>query len=119
MPQKAFGAFVLFGTNFLAIQFAATLVFLLSGIEEGLQAGNISPAKLAPCWALAFSMLTLLAIVMTRALSQFVERQRLESYMRAAISIGLRSSQGAQLDTLQISNSRGEGGCDRISPDTH
>lgn len=102
LPQKALGAFVLFGSNFLAIQFAATLVFMLSGIEESQQPESLSTARLARMLGPGLLLLTLLGIALTKTLSQFVDRQRLESFLRAEVSSGLRERQGAQLDSLDF-----------------
>jgi len=108
MLQQAFGAFLLFGSNFVAIQFAATLVFLLSGIEEGPLKSGTGTKRIVRILAPGLLLLCLLSIIMTQALVRFVEKQQLESYLRSEISTGLRGSQGAQLDSLQIEGSRSQ-----------
>ena len=57
--SQALGAFVLFGTNFLAIQFAAAVIFLLAGLE-----GRQNDSKLRQTLLRAFGPAAVLLIVL-------------------------------------------------------
>lgn len=103
MYARAGGAFLLFGTNFLAIQFAATIVFLLSGLEEGNESTGRPLAKAVRMLGPGLVVLIALGIWLTRALATFVEDQRLESALRNGLGARLGGSLGAQLDGLRFS----------------
>lgn len=103
MYGRAAGAFLLFGTNFIAIQFAATVVFLLAGLEEERAAAGRPLARMARMLGPGLVLLTVLGVSLTRTLATFVERQALESQMRAEIVARLGSRLGAQLEDLHFS----------------
>lgn len=92
------GAFTLFLVNFIAIEFAAALVFLLSGLVELPATGNGSRFKtMVRKLGVSFAILLVATLFMSRTLIIMVEEKQLDKDIRMALSKQLTAYAGARL----------------------
>jgi uncharacterized hydrophobic protein (TIGR00271 family) len=100
--RLAMGAFLLFVANFVAIQFAASVVFLLAGFGDAKEHERTWLGLLRVLLP-AIVTLILLGALMTQTLVQAVHEQRLRSTIRLSLTRQLNEILGAQLSELEIS----------------
>jgi uncharacterized hydrophobic protein (TIGR00271 family) len=100
------GAFLLFFVNFLAIQFAAAVVFLLANLEGDAASGG-RPRSRATLFLTRFgpglALLLVIGVFLTQVLVGIVTRSRMESRLSGALARLLGTSQGAQLSASHFS----------------
>jgi uncharacterized hydrophobic protein (TIGR00271 family) len=97
------GAFLLFLINFLAIQFAAAIVFMLANIEE--RDGNGKRGRLASFllkFGPGFAVLVVLGVFLTNVLVGIITQRQVETQLSQHLSTLLSESQGAQLASSKL-----------------
>lgn len=97
------GAFLLFLINFLAIQFAAAIVFMLADIEErgsNEKSGRFTVfvLKFGP----GFAVLVILGVFLTNVLVGIIAQRQVETQLSHRLSEMLSESQGAQLSSSKL-----------------
>ncbi len=105
--EWAFGAFMLFVANFLAIQIAAAFIFTAYGMVEVQTHQRFTLGPFVRRFALSLALLFLVSVFMTSTLVGMVSESRLSRAIQRALAQDLRSSVGAQLTDLSIRSRRG------------
>jgi uncharacterized hydrophobic protein (TIGR00271 family) len=98
----AWGGFLLFFANFIAIQFAFSVVLGLYGLYRTLPDERASRRKALGRQTVSVVLLVALAIVLGGSFTQNVASQREEAGIRAALQEGLKAYPGAQLADLEF-----------------
>lgn len=93
----AFGAFLLFFANFLSIELAAALVFMLAGLGKAGSSEKKTIAPLLKRFGLSFALLAIVAVYMTRTLIGMVAESRFSEEIRAVLATEVLTSVGASL----------------------
>lgn len=97
------GAFLLFLVNFVAIEFAAATIFMLSGLVEYTVHENGPPLKAAvKRLGVSLTALILATTFMTQTLIHIVKEKKLESSLRSVLSDQLNSYAGARLSDIKF-----------------
>jgi uncharacterized hydrophobic protein (TIGR00271 family) len=98
----AFGAFLLFLANFLAIEIAAAIVFNLFGITELKVKGKLGIIKFLKYFWMQIIILVFVAVFMTETLTGLIADQRLKTQTRSALLSEIHSIMGARLSEINI-----------------
>lgn len=97
------GAFMLFLVNFIAIEFAAALVFMLSGLVELPTVGNGSRiGAMVNKLGVSFTILLVATVFMTQTLVTMVEERQLDKDIRSVLSSQLSTYAGARLSNIRF-----------------
>lgn len=97
----AWGAFLLFLVNFIAIEFAAASIFVLAGLVELAHAGNGSKFKaIISSMGVSLMILVLATGFMTQTLIKIVSERQLEKQIRTVLTGQLGKYAGARLSEL-------------------
>lgn len=103
----AAGAFMLFVTNFLAIQLATAVVFFLSGFGgSGLGLNGMVRGFVRGFWV-SLVGLTMIAVYVTGTLKVLVGDGRLTNYLKTHIAADVRATVGATV--TEVKHSRADG----------
>lgn len=102
----ALGAFLLFFANFLAIEVAAAVVFLLAGMGRGGPDQGLTLRVLLRRFGLSIALLAGVAAFMTHTLVGLVSESRFSEGLKRALSAEVRSSVGAHLTDVQFRRER-------------
>jgi len=99
----AWGAFLLFLVNFIAIEFAAASIFMLLGLVEFPQTGNGFPIKaVIQRLGISFVILLLATTFMTQTLITIVGERKLDKAIRTVLTKQLTTYAGARLSDLKF-----------------
>ncbi len=99
----AWGAFLLFAVNFIAIEFAAASVFTWFGMINLPRASNDQLLKtLFERLGISFLILIIAVSFMTKALIDIVQERKLANDIRTVLAEQLSSSPGAGLTELKV-----------------
>ncbi|MEN6350689.1 MAG: TIGR00341 family protein [Syntrophomonas sp.] len=99
----AWGAFLLFLVNFIAIEFAAASIFMLLGLVDYTGLGNGAPVKAAmKRLGVSFLILLLATTFMTRTLIHIVQDKKLDSNIRSVMAEQLTAYAGARLSDIKF-----------------
>ncbi len=99
--RLAFGGFLLFFANFVAIQFASSVVMLLHGYHKiGKKA--VGRRRIAERSAVSFVLLLGLGALLSYNFSQSVAKQQFEANLREALKKELRAYPGVELADLRF-----------------
>jgi uncharacterized hydrophobic protein (TIGR00271 family) len=109
--QGAWGAFLLFSANVLAILAVAAVLFLIAGFVTRAEIGSVR--GLARRFAAAAIGLVLVAGLLTNYLVRLVQRLRTESAIHAVLDDALSHEPNTALVSLEFN--RGDGGVDVLS----
>ena len=99
--RLAFGGFLLFFANLVAIQFASSVVMLLHGYHK-LSKRAVGRRLLAKRNAASFGLLVGLASLLGYDFSQSVAKQQFEAHVRATLQQQLRAYPGVHLADLRF-----------------
>jgi len=100
---QAWGAFLLFLVNFIAIEFAAASIFMLFGLVEFTKIGNGSPIKaVIRRLGISFFILLLAITFMTRTLINIVGERKLDKEIRTVLTNQLNTYAGARLSDIKF-----------------
>ncbi len=107
--QLALGALLLFAANFVAIQFAAAVIFLLAGLRHLDPQASERTAMPRLLNALGPGLLGLLVLgaLMTKTLVQVIEERRLDSSIRSQLQAELAGYDGAALEEFDYKREAG------------
>lgn len=105
--EWALGAFLLFFANFLAIELAASLIFLLAGLGKAGPSEKFTAALLFRRFGLSIVLFAAIAVFMTRTLLGLVSEIRYSEALRVALLKEVRSSTGASLSEVQFHKENG------------
>ena len=105
--EWAFGAFLLFVANFVAIQLSAASVFIVFGMPNTRIVARLDAPSLARRFAVSVLALLLVGTFLTRTLVDLVERHRIDAAITQELSSQLRSSTGAVLGDFTTSEEEG------------
>lgn len=97
----AFGAFLLFFGNFLAIELSSALVFLLAGLGSSDPSEKITIGLLFRRFGVSIALLAVVTVFMTRTLTGLVKESRFSEEIRTALQTEVRSSTGANLSDFK------------------
>jgi len=104
----AWGAFLLFLINFIAIEFAAAALFMLLGVVEFPRAGNGSLLKaVLQRLGISFLILIMAASFMTQTLITIIGERKLDKEIRDVLTQHLTTYAGARLSDIRYSQSDG------------
>lgn len=98
----AFGAFLLFLANFLAIQIAAAFVFSAFGMVGVRTQEPFNLGRFCRRFALSLALLAIVAVFMTHTLVQMVAESRFSRALERSLAQKLRSTVGAQLTSVRV-----------------
>jgi len=98
----ALGAFLLFFANFVAIEFAAALVFTLYGMSESKPHEPYTFFRFFKRFGLSLIALAIVAVFMTQTLTGLIEERRLSRKITTALSARLRSRPGMQVERVNL-----------------
>ncbi len=99
----AWGAFLLFLVNFVAIEFAAATVFLLQGLVHYDRVGNkLSLNFVLRRLGISFIILLLATAFMTQTLIKIVGERKLDKEIRAVLNEELGAYAGARLSDVKF-----------------
>jgi len=100
---QAWGAFLLFLVNFIAIEFAAASIFMLFGLVEFNKIGNSSPIKaVIQRLGISFLILLLATTFMTRTLIKIVGERKLDKEIRTVLTNQMNTYAGARLSDIKF-----------------
>ena len=99
--QFALGAFLLFFANFLAIELAASIIFVLSGMSEAQPHAPYSVKAFIKRFGFSLVALLIVGAFMTKTLVTVVQTQRLRESIKSTLSRELRTTLGAHLTDLR------------------
>ena len=105
--RLAFGGFLLFFANLVAIQFASSVVMLLHGYHK-LSKRTVGHRLLAERNALTFLLLVGLALLLGYDFSQSVAKQQFEANVRHVLERELRAYPGVHLADLRFQTEAGK-----------
>ena len=100
--ELAWGSFLLFFANLVAIQFAFSVVLGLLGFYKSQGDEKLSKRRALARQAVSVTLLVVLAVVLGNSFRQSVGRQQGESEVRKALTAGLKVYPGAELADLQF-----------------
>lgn len=104
----AWGAFLLFLVNFIAIEFAAASVFILLGLVHYDRAGDrLSLKFVLRRLGISFIILLLATAFMTQTLNKIVEESKLDKEIRAVLADKLDAYAGARLSDVKFDQEAG------------
>jgi uncharacterized hydrophobic protein (TIGR00271 family) len=103
----AWGGFLLFFANFVAIQFAFSVVLGLYGLYRTVPDERASRRAALARQSVSVTLLVVLAVVLGGSFRQSTAQQQTEGHVRAALLKGLTAYPGAQLADLQFDHGRG------------
>ncbi|WP_054696909.1 TIGR00341 family protein [Syntrophomonas palmitatica] len=95
------GAFMLFLINLLAIEFAAALVFVLSGLVDLKRKDAPSKTYLLRRFGFSLAIIILMAVIMTKSLYGIITEKALADNLRTVISQQVAGTSGARLSELR------------------
>ncbi|NMC27300.1 MAG: TIGR00341 family protein [Syntrophomonadaceae bacterium] len=105
----AWGAFLLFLVNFIAIEFAAASVFMLAGLVELAHTGHNSKFKaIFSSMGVSLLILVLATGFMTQTLIKIVSERQLEKQIRTVLTGQLDKYAGARLSELNYAQEGSE-----------
>ncbi|MBI5446037.1 MAG: DUF389 domain-containing protein [Deltaproteobacteria bacterium] len=104
----ALGAFLLFFANFLAIELAAALVFLLAGLGRAGPSEQFTATVLLRRFGLSLTLLVAVAVVLTRTLVALASENQFSEALKATLAAEVRSSAGAHLSEVQYRKESGK-----------
>ncbi len=99
--RLAFGGFLLFFANLIAIQFASSVVMVLNGYHK-IGAHVLDRRLLAKRNAVSFGLLVILALILGVEFSQVIARQSFETSLRHNLESELRDYPGVHLADLRF-----------------
>ncbi|HZO87382.1 MAG TPA: TIGR00341 family protein [Chthonomonadaceae bacterium] len=99
--RLAFGGFLLFFANFIAIQFASSVVMFLHGYHR-MGKHAVGRRLLARRNAISFGLLIGLASVLSYDFSQSIAKQQFQAHLRARLEQELRAFPGVHLADLRF-----------------
>lgn len=105
MPQESGGAFLLFFTNFLAIQLAASVVFSLYGFTKFRRRADATTQQLLLRFAPSIVALAVVAIFLTNSLLNVTAQQWFNIKLRSTLAEQIAQSSGGQLSDILTSSS--------------
>jgi uncharacterized hydrophobic protein (TIGR00271 family) len=107
--SMAWGAFLLFLVNFIAIEFAAASIFMFMGLVEFPQSQNGSTFKVViQRLGVSFVILLLAGMFMTQTLINIIGERKLEKEIRMVLTEELSAYAGARISDLKF-NKKGDG----------
>lgn len=111
--QMAWGAFLLFFANFLAIEIAAALVFTLAGLAEVPQPGISLYAWMFQRFRLSLLLLVVVSGFMTESLVRIISNRRVTAAIERNLDQQVQAIAGAHLSEVRML--RGTTGLDVIA----
>jgi uncharacterized hydrophobic protein (TIGR00271 family) len=102
------GALLLTFTNMVAIQFASSVVFWVTGFRRITSASGLSLLTFLQRNIVSIAILVVLAIVLTRSLHKTVDRQFFETTTRFTLEQKIDASEGSHLAEVRFETVRGE-----------
>ena len=105
---QAWGAFLLFGANFLAIEIAAALVFTVFGMAPPDPDGTPGFARFLRRFSVSLLALGVVAVVMTRALWGLIGESRFSSALEQTMAREVGATVGARVS--DVSHDRSDDG---------
>lgn len=98
MHQESLGAFLLWFANFVSIELAASIVFLVSGIGEPLQ--RLRARDLVGRFGWSVLLLAGMVVVLMQSLTHQVRVEKEQALVRKALTQALAKEPGAQLQEV-------------------
>lgn len=98
--QMAFGAFMLFVANFLAIQIAGALVFTVFGMHRLVPEGGYTLRGVLQRLSFSLALFAVVAVFMAHTLVRVVQDDYLSRQLRATLNQELGATVGARLSEL-------------------
>lgn len=98
--EGALGAFLLFFANFLAIQVAAAVVFMLFGMHVVRAEVALTPGHLIKRLGISLVLLMVVSVLLIRALYQTISDNRLSHRLQIVLSQAVGSTAGARLSDV-------------------
>lgn len=103
----AWGAFLLFSINFIAIEFAAASIFMILGVVEFTSIDNGSPIKaIIRRLGISFVILLLATAFVTQTLITIINERKLDNQIRTVLTEQLNTYAGARLSDIKWSQSQ-------------
>jgi len=102
----AWGAFLLFSINFIAIEFAAASIFMVLGVVEFPHISNGTILReIIRRLGISFVILLLATAFVTQTLITIISERKLDSQIRSVLTQNLNSYAGARLSDIRWSQS--------------
>ncbi|MFN7171748.1 MAG: TIGR00341 family protein [Fimbriimonadaceae bacterium] len=106
MPKESGGAFLLFFTNFLAIQLAASVVFSIFGFSKFRRNADATTKQVLLRFAPSIVAFAVVAVFLTNSLLNLTAQQWFDLKLRRTLAEQIASSSGGQLSDILTSNTR-------------
>lgn len=99
--QRAWGAFLLFGANFLSIEVAAAVVFVSLGIVAKDSGKPVPFRSFVKHFSVSIAALLFIGIFLTRTLVSLLSARELSHTLQAKLSSAIQSTLGARLSDIR------------------